>query len=141
MKTIICSTTDETFTNYNQYLHSRHWDTIKTRFKHSPACKDSCHVCGLANSKSITVHIHHRSYLNIGKELNQDLVELCASCHKKVHHIAKSGCGKMTRYGKMTDICFAVEYLKHQQTVERNQRTMKKKDIPKTIKLCDPWGD
>lgn len=107
MRKIQCSTTGEVCTSYKSYLSSYHWKNVKLAFRRSPQFKNKCFVCNAPNLHASPINIHHRSYANVGKELSQDLVELCPMCHGRVHQIAKK------KAVKMGDICFAVEYLKH----------------------------
>lgn len=121
MKTIVCSTTAEICNSYSSYLHSAHWSNVKAAFRASRHFKGCCYACNALDNGSGNVHIHHRSYSNIGKEMNNDLVALCGSCHAKVHHIAKD------KTIKWTDICFAVEYLKSQ--IARSRKKTKKRKV------------
>jgi len=40
--------------------------------------------CGICNATS-DLHVHHKTYENIGKESDEDLIVLCKSCHYKFH--------------------------------------------------------
>jgi hypothetical protein len=137
MRHIVCSTTSEICTSYQSYLHSNHWKNIKARFKKSKLYNSKCFICERKkNDKDHTnFHIHHRSYINIGKELDRDLVLLCPSCHSDVHKVSRD------KTLKFVNICFAVEYLKSLWVMEQFKKNYRTKGIPKTITLCGPWGD
>ena len=52
----------------------RKWDYYKTN-------KKECAVCGTKEN----LQLHHKTYTNIGKERDRDLVPLCFYHHKKFH--------------------------------------------------------
>jgi hypothetical protein len=110
MNEVVCLT-GERFTDYHKYLHSVHWQNVRDAYRESPLYKNRCYVCHSIPSKSNIMNIHHRSYKNIGRELSQDLVELCRDCHYNVHTLIK-GTSKFNRWKKSIDLCFAVEYLR-----------------------------
>jgi 5-methylcytosine-specific restriction endonuclease McrA len=131
VKPIKCSTTTEICKTYSSYLHSNHWNNIKSIFKASKGYTGKCFICGFIPQGDRPNNIHHRSYKNIGKELNQDLVLLCGPCHSRVHDISKK------KPAKSTDICFAVEFLKNKEKLSM----IKKSKRPTTIKLYNPLLD
>lgn len=49
---------------YRDYLHSKHWKEFKKRFKRSKLCKHKCYICG----QRYNIHIHHKTYKNLGHE-------------------------------------------------------------------------
>jgi len=63
---------------YSEYLKSHHWGAVKARIKRRKTCQ-------LCNSKE-GLHVHHRTYERRGEELDEDLVLLCAECHRKFHN-------------------------------------------------------
>jgi hypothetical protein len=123
MRQIACSTTSEVCTSYNSYLHSNHWSNVKASFRASAYCKRRCYCCKAPDTMDGNIHIHHRSYGNLGKETNYDIVELCGSCHSRVHAIAKD------KTIKWTDICFAVEYLKEQIARAGKKKSKQRKTV------------
>lgn len=82
MNRVVCNDTKEVFTDYNEYLKSKHWTALKTRYKESKLYKSGkCVLCGCNNN----INIHHKSYKRLGHERLNDLIVLCQSCHKQLH--------------------------------------------------------
>jgi hypothetical protein len=65
---------------YAEYLKSEHW---MERRKAALKWWDS--KCALCNGNG-ELHVHHRSYANLGQEPLSDLVVLCKSCHELFHN-------------------------------------------------------
>ena len=65
--------------NYLSYLQSPKW-----RKKRNAALEKAGHKCQLCNSKR-NLHVHHKTYRNIGNERPEDLIVLDARCHMKFH--------------------------------------------------------
>lgn len=65
--------------NYNKYLQSETWKIKKQAVLNRDSYQ--CQMCGRIHS----LHVHHITYKNLGKEPLSDLVTLCSFCHKKVH--------------------------------------------------------
>jgi hypothetical protein len=78
---IIYKDTGEICHSYIKYLHSRHWRNFKKR-RGECKLKQSCVVCG-SNYK---LHLHHKTYKNIGKERLMDVDWLCEKCHNYLHY-------------------------------------------------------
>ena len=72
--------------NYKLYLRSDAWD-IK-RKKVMERDNNQC-ACG-----SIAEVVHHKTYLNVGKEPLSDLIALCRKCHEVYHDRS----GKLRRW-------------------------------------------
>lgn len=71
------------FKTYKEYLK-----TIEWKEKRKICLKKANYKCQLCNSKKQPFQVHHRTYENIGNELeNNDLIVLCKECHKKFHNI------------------------------------------------------
>lgn len=72
------------FMAYNDYLQTQHWKkTRQEKIDH----RDVCQVCG----SNTSLHVHHKYYTDehgsiLGRERKSQLVTLCNSCHKLVHH-------------------------------------------------------
>jgi hypothetical protein len=64
---------------YPQYLLSRHWKI--TRQRALLRAGRQCHRC----CSSYRLEVHHLTYENLGRELEDDLVVLCANCHADAH--------------------------------------------------------
>jgi hypothetical protein len=65
--------------SYEQYLRTDHW--LKVR---DAAIKRASFRCALCNSE-VNLHVHHRTYERLGRELPGDLTVLCSACHDKFH--------------------------------------------------------
>lgn len=66
--------------DYKNYLKTKHW-----KDKRKDVLKRAKHKCQLCSSKD-TLHVHHNTYENIGKEKKEDLIVLCEKCHSKFHN-------------------------------------------------------
>lgn len=69
---------------YHEYLLSEEWKLRRKEvFKYHGR---NCKKC----DGNIGIHIHHRTYVRVGKEdIQNDLIPLCPNCHKAVHAIVK----------------------------------------------------
>jgi 5-methylcytosine-specific restriction endonuclease McrA len=65
--------------DYKQYLTSPEWQVLR-RLKLAEA-DGRCQVC---NGGGV-LHVHHRSYERLGREILTDLTVLCADCHNLFH--------------------------------------------------------
>jgi hypothetical protein len=65
--------------SYEQYLRTDHW--LKVR---DAAIERANRRCALCNSE-VNLHVHHRTYERLGRELPGDLTVLCSACHDKFH--------------------------------------------------------
>jgi predicted metal-binding protein len=65
-------------TAYREYLKSPHWQKLKTRKKTSVFY---CQAC----ASTTNLHLHHRTYENLGAEAHEDTKVLCSSCHEDLH--------------------------------------------------------
>jgi len=66
--------------NYRKYLKSRKWKTIRKR-----ALRRAGYACQICNAKKCELHVHHRTYENLGAEKMMDLIVLCKACHRLFH--------------------------------------------------------
>lgn len=64
--------------NYSAYLNSAHWKELR-RLALGRA-EQRCQIC---NSDK-NLHVHHRTYTNLGHENISDLIVVCASCHGRI---------------------------------------------------------
>lgn len=68
---------------YDSYMASAEWRERREEYYRS---RDKvCAACGGRNQ----IHLHHRTYVRMGKEWDQDLLPLCENCHKQVHDFHK----------------------------------------------------
>lgn len=70
--------------NYDEYIKSPEWEKTSRKAKERAGYR--CQLCNRKGSYS-TLHTHHRTYERLGLELDEDLIVLCNSCHKKHHGI------------------------------------------------------
>ena len=77
---IICQDTKEHFTKYDKYLLSEHWRLVKQAY-YSSDRPQVCAKCGAEHDRDL----HHLTYERIGRELLDDLICLCRSCHNLEH--------------------------------------------------------
>jgi hypothetical protein len=66
--------------NYPEYLYTDHW-----RHFIKEAVKWSGNKCQLCNHSNVMLHVHHKTYINRGRETFNDVIVLCEDCHKLVH--------------------------------------------------------
>lgn len=64
---------------YEQHLRSARWNITRSQI----IIRDGgmCTKCGATQR----LDVHHVSYLNLGHELQSDLVTLCRRCHDETH--------------------------------------------------------
>lgn len=67
---------------YREYLKSRHWK--RRRLEIFERANGLCEQCAAAPPQDV----HHRNYLNIGAERDEDLIAVCRPCHVALEHAA-----------------------------------------------------
>jgi len=67
--------------DYKAYLYSEKWK--KKRKKILKRDNFTCQDCGSKNH----LQVHHLTYKNIGNERLNELITVCAHCHKKRHNL------------------------------------------------------
>ena len=67
------------FMNYHEYIKSPEWKDRVAIYKEEADWQ--CSICG--DSEDITGH--HKTYINIGNEPEEDIEILCWTCHQKEH--------------------------------------------------------
>lgn len=70
---------DRCTTPYQEYLKTEHW-----RQTRDAALRRSGYSCQLCSAQG-ELHVHHRTYVRRGRELDSDLIVLCAGCHEIFH--------------------------------------------------------
>lgn len=69
--------------NYYKYLQTKEW-----KCKRKNAIEKAGGRCQLCNrGEDSILHVHHRTYENVGDEAPGDLIVLCGRCHAKFHDI------------------------------------------------------
>lgn len=64
---------------YIDYINSDAWKSFRLKALHHYGHK--CILC----SSTKNLHVHHRHYKNLYHETFEDVIPLCASCHKRHH--------------------------------------------------------
>ena len=64
---------------YSDYLKTEHWQTVRAGARHRAQGK--CQLC----SSPRHLHVHHRTYGDLGNEGPEDVTVLCAGCHRTFH--------------------------------------------------------
>lgn len=72
-------------TFYLTYIKSQAWEAKKAEFRASRYYRGCCYVCDSANQ----LDIHHDTYVSLGNEKLEDLLELCRQCHEELHQRVK----------------------------------------------------
>ena len=75
------------YIDYKEYVTSDAWQKSERRLNCIKAARNKCQMCGAM----FGLEVHHITYTNLGKELPQDLVLLCISCHEYTHAMAGKG--------------------------------------------------
>lgn len=125
---------------YREYLASDHWADVRSRFYRDNA--KECKIC----RTTADIHLHHRTYKNLGRERMSDLVPLCGVHHDELHRKAKNLHGiekKTARFlkGNVKKQRKHPKYMKfHLNSVYRVYSSAKKKNrvfigIFKTVEL------
>jgi len=68
---------------YVDYIKSKSWN--KRRIEYFKKFGKSCVICFIKK-----VQLHHMSYINLGRELDEDLIALCIHHHKRLHEEVKT---------------------------------------------------
>lgn len=68
-------------TKYHEYINSQKWKNKAKKIR-----KRDDYTCRLCNAKDVELHVHHSTYERLGCETDNDLITLCAPCHKKFHN-------------------------------------------------------
>lgn len=68
-------------TDYKEYINSIAWKNKAKKIRRRDGF-----VCRLCNAKNKELHVHHSTYQRLGRELDNDLITLCAPCHRKFHN-------------------------------------------------------
>ncbi len=87
---------------YRDYINSPEWRRVRARYWASKL-PQACYVCNAPRRAGM--HLHHRTYKNLGSERLMDLVPVCPSCHDRIHEVyrtipaaARNGLWGATKY-------------------------------------------
>ncbi len=69
---------------YRAYINSPAWRAVRDRYWASQMPKN-CYVCDCPRRPGM--HLHHRTYKNLGNERLMDLAPVCPDCHDFIHAI------------------------------------------------------
>ncbi len=86
---------DIDFVEYVNYRKTKKWKTLASHIKEIH--KNKCAICGSERR----LVIHHKTYVNLYNEKNEDLICICNTCHYKIHN----GCNCFKADGKLCDAC------------------------------------
>ena len=68
-----------TYVDYDEYIQSDEWR--EKRIERLKFADFRCEIC----NKPSNLHVHHRTYGNLGDEPIEDLIVLCEECHGVFH--------------------------------------------------------
>lgn len=68
------------------YIQSAEWRATRERYW-SSKLPHNCYVCD--KPRVAGMHLHHRTYKNLGNERLMDLVAVCPECHSFVHQLSR----------------------------------------------------
>jgi len=74
-----------TWAEYYAYLNSPEWRALSARIIAERGRK--CQSCATTTAR--VYQVHHKTYVRLGHELDQDLWVTCFTCHKRHHFKAK----------------------------------------------------
>jgi hypothetical protein len=72
------------FKGYLDYINSASWES--RRRSYFSTHERRCQACG---TEERIIHLHHKTYDRLTKEIDSDLMPLCHVCHKKLHEFQK----------------------------------------------------
>jgi 5-methylcytosine-specific restriction endonuclease McrA len=75
---------------YRDYIASLAWKNRADQARRRVGYR-----CQLCNRKG-ELHVHHRTYERLGREMDEDLIVLCATCHKHFHSLGRRPMGGPT---------------------------------------------
>jgi 5-methylcytosine-specific restriction endonuclease McrA len=68
---------------YQEYMQSDKWKHRRSKYFETHERK--CRAC----SSTARIQLHHKTYVRLEKERDQDLVALCWRCHNSLHKIQR----------------------------------------------------
>lgn len=68
--------------DYKTYLKTDEWQ--RKRLDAIENARGVCEICG----SGLDIQVHHKTYERRGEELPEDLIVLCAKCHKAEHNLS-----------------------------------------------------
>ena len=75
---------------YKIYMKSEPWSVMREMcLIRSGFMCEKCGAMGKRVGGTVTLHVHHKTYKNFGAEDMEDLMVLCANCHKNEHRSNK----------------------------------------------------
>ena len=72
--------------NATEYYQSETWKILReTCFQMAGYICQRCGNPGRQMGGFVTLHCHHRTYINFGQENLEELECVCKDCHKRIH--------------------------------------------------------
>jgi DNA-binding XRE family transcriptional regulator len=112
---------------YRLYLKSAWWTQRRKLYWDNH--KRKCTVCG-----AFALDLHHKTYININNEKDEDLMALCRACHDQIHY--EYELKKKNKKIKIKDNKFLVAHPKKKK--KKNNPTLSRKTI---IELKEQYKD
>lgn len=78
------------FNSYEEYLSGEHWTNFRWNCERTEELELRC-LCGVRDN----LHLHHKTYKNLGCEEYDDVIWLCKECHFTLHDLLKARNGKL----------------------------------------------
>ena len=107
---------------YRAYIQSNAWRAVRERYWDSKMPKN-CFGCNKPRHKGM--HLHHRTYKNLGNERLMDLVPVCKECHEDIHYLYESD-----PKWKQRGLWYATRAVRNRNIKEAKR--LAKKNFPKT---------
>lgn len=79
----------EVYRSHAAYMRSSWWRHRKARYWENHTRR--CAACANRGSTKKPIHLHHKTYVRMGGELDEDLCGLCEGCHNRTHKLHKRG--------------------------------------------------
>lgn len=73
---------------YREYIRSHRWLASAARLGELAASGFRCRTCNAGRSDTV-LHVHHRTYVRLGAERQDDLTTLCVECHVAVTDVIR----------------------------------------------------
>lgn len=92
------------FKTYSEYLEGKHWKAFRSKW-YRKFGSFKCSVCGDTEE----VHLHHWTYVRLGKERLQDVYPLCRIDHDRVHEWCEENKTPLDSHDKIFGVLFSAD--------------------------------
>lgn len=116
---------------YRAYIQSKEWRAVRERYWASKMPKE-CYCCGRPRHSGM--HLHHRTYKNLGNERLMDLVPVCKGCHADIHYLYDSD-----EKWKKRGLWYAAKAVRNRNMKATKHITQKNSPKPMTLEMI--FGD